>query len=255
MLSSRKARIAHAFDGANDYDAHATIQREVAARLATRIASLDVDVAAPALEIGCGTGFLTRALLKQWPDLPLIASDIAPAMLERTRELTGHNHSGLSYEVLDGEQINAPGRYGLIASSLAFQWFEDAAAAIDRMIGSLRPGGWLVFSTLIPGTFREWIKAQQEAGLPTLTRDFRDIPALTGSILRDCEVSANSYSLTEHHADGLSFLRGLKAIGAASRWNDAPSPAGALREAIRIFEQAGASVTYEIAEIVIRRAK
>lgn len=254
MLSSRKARITRAFDSAEDYDVHAVIQREVAKRLAQRIAALDIDAAAPALEIGCGTGFLTRTLIDQWPDLKLTASDIAPAMLKRTREVIGENPA-LRYELLDGEQLDTPGRYGLIASSLAFQWFEDAPAAIGRIVGSLRPGGWLAFATLIDGTFREWTSVQQLAGIPPLTRDFCDIAMLTGAIPQECELSTDRYSLTEQHADGLSFLRRLKAIGAASRWNEAPSPTGALREGIRRFERAGASVTYEIAEIVIRRRK
>jgi malonyl-CoA O-methyltransferase len=41
------------------------------------------------LEIGCGTGFLSEALLARLPAASLTATDIAPAMLERARQRLG----------------------------------------------------------------------------------------------------------------------------------------------------------------------
>lgn len=41
------------------------------------------------LEVGCGTGFLTQMLHEAWPEAELIATDIAPKMLERARNRVG----------------------------------------------------------------------------------------------------------------------------------------------------------------------
>jgi malonyl-CoA O-methyltransferase len=254
MTASRKARITHAFDRAADYESHAHVQRRVAKRLANQIAELDLDTTAPALEIGCGTGFLTSSLLDRRPDVLLTVSDLAPAMIARARRLVGER-ANVTYALIDGETIDATDHYGLIASSLAFQWFEEPTTAIDRIIAALKPGGWLAFSTLVAGSFREWRDAQKGAGLPGLTRRFPDISALIGSNPDIIEAATCHYSLTEQHPDGRSFLRSLKAIGAGTRWSGPAPSHAALREAIRLFEREGASITYEIAEVTIRRKK
>jgi malonyl-CoA O-methyltransferase len=253
MQPSRKARIARAFDRARQYESEAKIQQAVAAGLAERITSLSIDPLAPALEIGCGTGFLTRALLDSWPALSLTVNDIAPAMLDRTRASIGALPN-VTYHTGDGECLEAePGSYGLIASSLAFQWFEHPATAISRLSVMLRPGGSLAFSTLDAGSFREWRRAQMQAGLAALTRDYPDASSLAEAAPGNCSADVRRYSLKQSFADGLAFLRSLRAIGADARWEPAPSSAALLKRAVRLFEEQGVTISYEIAEIVIRR--
>ncbi len=256
MLPSRKARITNAFDRANGYDTHAIIQRDVVGRLAERIAALPIDPAMPALEIGCGTGFLTERLLETWPNLRLTISDIAPAMLDRARETIGERPN-ISYACIDGEQLDiAAGSIGLIASSLAFQWFETPAESVARMIKTLNPGGWLAFSTLVAGSFREWAEAQDKAGTAGLTRSYPETSVYRQIASGTCEVEIERYTLTEAHPDGLRFLQGLRSIGAGARWDSATPPSAVgLRRAIRLFEQHGARISYEIAQVVIRRVK
>lgn len=256
MLPTRKARITRAFDRADDYDTHAIIQRKVVDRLAQRISALPIDPAAPALEIGCGTGFLTERLLETWPDLPLTISDIAPVMLDRVRALIGERPN-ISYACMDGERLDiAPDSLGLIASSLAFQWFETPEESVCQMIETLRTGGWLVFSTLVAGSFREWADAQEKAGAAGLTRRYPEEAVYRNIAPETCEIEIDRYTLTETHPDGLRFLQGLRSIGAGARWDGAspPSTVG-LRRAIRLFEQQGATISYEIAEVLIRRVK
>jgi malonyl-CoA O-methyltransferase len=256
MNPSRKDRIARAFDGAADYEAHADVQRIVATRLADHILGLDLDPALPALEIGCGTGFLTKAMLDARPELRLIVSDIAPAMLDRARALIA-DRPNVSYALIDGEDLDiAPASLGLIASSLAFQWFENLQESVARMMGALAPGGWLAFSTLAAGSFREWTEAQRQAGLEGLTRDYPDYIIFAEIASGTCSVDVVRYSLSQPHTNAASFLRSLKAIGAHARWRDAaPSSAARLRHAMSLFERQGASISYEIAQVTIRREK
>jgi malonyl-CoA O-methyltransferase len=257
MQPSRKNRIVRAFDRAPAYDANALIQRTVADRLAARLQTLDLDLSTPALEIGCGTGFLTASLLDRWPDLSLTVSDIAPAMVDRAKNLIG-NRVNVRFAVIDGEKLDLDTEeLGLIVSSLAFQWFETPCESIDRLIDTLQPGGWLVFSTLAAGSFREWAGAQRQAGLDELTPDYPGA-ALFQQIADDHDAAADitQYSLSQRYPDGMAFLRSLKAIGAGARWGRAaPSSPAQLRNAIALFEQQGASISYEIAEIAIQRRK
>jgi malonyl-CoA O-methyltransferase len=140
----------------------------------------------------------------------------------------------------------------LIASSLAFQWFEEPASAIARLAGMLAPGGCLAFTTLVAGTFAEWTAALDAVGLTDVTRRYPRPDALVRQCKPDFHSEMVTYTLTEQHDSGMAFLRALRAIGAATSWDRTASPA-ALRRAIERFEQDGASVRYEIAEILIRR--
>jgi malonyl-CoA O-methyltransferase len=256
MSPSRKDRIMRAFDSAASYEVHADVQRIVAARLADQRLGLDFNSELPVLEIGCGTGFLTKMLLDARPDLQFTISDIAPAMLERTRILIG-DQPNLNYSRIDGEALQSPpSTFGLIASSLAFQWFETPRESIGYMIDALAPGGWLAFSTLASGSFREWSEAQREAGLDGLTRDYPDAAIFSEPIQTNCTVDIVRYSLSQPYSDGRSFLRSLKAIGAHARWRDVrPSSPAKLRHAMKLFERQGASISYEIAQVTIRRGK
>lgn len=254
MLPGRKSRIVDAFDRAQAYDSHAKIQRVAADRLANRIAALHVRKGGLALEIGCGTGFLSEALVTTRPDLDFTISDVAPAMLARAQRRLGPARPGLAYALIDGERPAAPpaGGWDLVASSLAFQWFEDPAASIATLVDMLAPGGWLAFSTLVAGSFAEWTAALESAGLPGVTRLYPEPEALVSRISGDASVDIETYPLDEVHDNGRAFLRSLKAIGAGTSWDRGANPA-ALRRAISAFDSAGASIRYNIAQIAVQR--
>src|SRR5262249_16742331 len=148
--SDMKAAVAAAFSAAAaTYDDGAEVQREVAERLALRIARLPLAQRARILEIGCGTGFLTRPLIRL--DVRgLIIGDIAPAMLARCEASLKDTAADttLRFVLMDGEDPQAVrGPFDLICASLAFQWFADLPAALARFAGLLVPGGHLAFAT------------------------------------------------------------------------------------------------------------
>lgn len=254
-MSVRKARMIRAFDRAHAYDEHAHIQAETADRLATRIAGLNIDTALPALEIGCGTGFLTERLLRDRPSLPLTVSDVAPAMVDRARQRLS-DRPNVSFAVIDGEDPGtAPeGGWGLIASSLAFQWFEQPRQSITRLTEQLASGGYLAFTTLAAGSFVEWQSALSACGLDNVLRRWPEENEIADFCPTGAEASIESYTLVERHSSARDFLRSLKAIGAETPWNGRVS-AGDLRRAMRAFERAGSAISYRIAEVVIRKGK
>jgi len=85
------------------YEQHAVIQREVAERL---IASLkpwrNIIPHGPIIEIGCGTGFVTRGLIKLFPNRTLEITDIAPEMVDFCRNKF-NNHENIEFNIFDGE--------------------------------------------------------------------------------------------------------------------------------------------------------
>ncbi len=240
---SHKSRIAAAFTRqAAAYDSVAAVQREVALRLARRAVSRLPAPPARILEIGCGTGLLSAELATAFPAARLLLTDISPAMLERTRARLGER---AEYRVVDGEHPEGmEGKFELIASSLAMQWFADLPGALARLSGLLAPGGRLCFATLGTGSFAEWRAAHAALGLPCGVHDYPEAapfpwpPGVTGAFAEEF--------LTEHHASGQAFARALKTLGAGEPTSGhRPLPAGAFRKVLHALH-GGFAVTYHV---------
>ena len=251
-MTAGRRKIARAFAGAREYDRHALVQRRVAKRLADRIAALPLPPAPRVLEIGCGTGFLTEALLARGIGGEWLVTDIAPEMVDRCRERLGEK-PGRRFAVLDGERgVVTEGSFDLICSSLALQWFDDAPAALHRMAGWLAPGGHCLVSTLGPGSFAEWRAAHAAEGLSAGTPSFAPVDAFS-ALGPEALIVEN---VIERHVDARAFLRAVKAIGAGTA-DPAHRPLSprALRRVMATFDRNGCEVTYEVVTCHLRRAR
>lgn len=240
-----KAAVAAAFSAAADtYDDGAEVQREVAERLALRIARLALPPRARILEIGCGTGFLTRALARI-DARELVITDIAPAMLARCRinVRDAAPDTAVEFLVMDGEDPRVAGPFDLICASLAFQWFADLPASLNRLAGLLAPGGHLAFATLAADSFQEWRAAHRTAGLEAAMHSY-PMPTVLSSMLPHIAITEDR--LQRRYADGVAFIEHLKQIGAHMPEDNRRLGPGALRSVLRRFES-GIDVTYHVA--------
>lgn len=239
--------VVDAFDRASHYDHAARVQAYAAARLADRIASAPPHATARILEVGCGTGLLSVALLDRLPGRHWLLTDIAPQMLARCTDRIGQRPD-VAYAILDGERPAADGRFDLICSSFTFQWFHNLAGAITGLRGLLAPGGRLIFATMADGSLREWDTAHRNAtGIGAAMGGYP-----TAAELRALGATVEIEPYVEQHADAATFLSGLRMIGARRpRDPRPPLPAPALRRAMMAFERGGARITYMIAYGVI----
>lgn len=244
MNAIHRRQVVEAFSAAADYDRHARVQRIVARALAARIAALPLPPAPRVLEIGCGTGFLTEALIEHGFATDGLITDISPEMVVRCRARVGEG-GGRRFAVLDGEYGTPEGRFDLVCSSLAMQWFDDHASAFARMRDWLLPGGQCIGTTLGAGSFAEWRRAHAAEGLEPGTPDFPPAESLTPQHI-------DRY--VDKHDSALDFMRSLKAIGAhtAAR-RHRPLPPSALRRVMRNFEADGGAVSYEVVTCHYRR--
>ncbi|WP_338879250.1 dethiobiotin synthase [Achromobacter veterisilvae] len=244
----RNARVGARFGAAaGRYDEHAPVQRIAAERLASDIALLPLPRFPRILEVGCGTGLLTRALARRLGSADWTVTDISPGMLaaaQRHPPLPGTSR----YQLLDGEHpLGLPGGYDLICSSLAVQWFSDLNAGLGRLAAMLAPGGCLAVATLADGTFREWRAAHLAAGLGAATPPYPAAAAIRPD-MGNLAGGVRSERLIHNHPDGLHFLKGLKGIGATTPApGSRPLSAAGLRRVLAAFDEQGASVTYHLA--------
>jgi ubiquinone/menaquinone biosynthesis C-methylase UbiE len=96
-----------------------------------------------ALDVGCGTGFLSLELAARGHRVSGI--DFAPAMLDRARRKAGERGLRVRFEEGDAENLAfAPGSFDLVISRHVLWTLPHPEAAIDEWLRVLRPGGRLV---------------------------------------------------------------------------------------------------------------
>jgi ubiquinone/menaquinone biosynthesis C-methylase UbiE len=90
------------------------------------------------LEIGCGTGQLTRRLAGRGLDITAI--DIGPAMIAGSQRNV--NDPKVAFQVSSFEDFQASQAFDLIVSATAFHWV-DPDLGLAKAADILRPSGWL----------------------------------------------------------------------------------------------------------------
>ncbi|MGC1377595.1 MAG: methyltransferase [Anaerolineales bacterium] len=88
------------------------------------------------VDLGCGTGELTRRLADLLPQSEVRGLDSSPAMLAQADSV---KRAGLTFELSD--QATLSGAWDLIVSNAALQWTENHQALIPHLYGRLAPGG------------------------------------------------------------------------------------------------------------------
>ncbi|OEJ69419.1 methyltransferase [Magnetovibrio blakemorei] len=219
MSKAHKARIAEAFSrSAQTYDQSAQTQDHVASHVAAIVLNNNINKNIQVLEIGCGTGALTRRLLAGIEGGTFFITDIAPDMLAMCQ--SAHDDPRARFACLDGEHLDLQGEtFDLIVSSLAVQWFGDLQAALERLALHLSPGGRLVFSTLGDKTFANWRATHTELGLRAGISGFVAPTDLARMWPKTGRGEVTEWMLPKRYEDALAFARALKDIGAHT-----PSP-------------------------------
>ncbi len=96
-----------------------------------------------ALDIGCGTGFLSLELAARGHRITGV--DFAPAMLALARQKAAERQMAIRFEEADAEQLPfAAASFDLAISRHLLWTLPHPEAAIDEWIRVLRPGGRLV---------------------------------------------------------------------------------------------------------------
>jgi malonyl-CoA O-methyltransferase len=143
---------------ARRYHASAHFQRQIAATLAER--TFDSIRPETILEVGCGTGFLTRLLVDRYPRAAIDAVDLSSEMICLARQnLPAAN---VRWHVDDMNRLDADRQIDLVASSTALHWGDPVDRLIQRLGQMLRPGGKMVAAVMTAGTLGELHRVRQE---------------------------------------------------------------------------------------------
>lgn len=145
------------------YDKNAIAQKKITEKLFSLIGDLSPE---NILEIGCGTGNLSKKLLELNP-VRLILNDICRNCTELLPQKLGEAVSVLPFENTnnrisflcgDAQDIikeTMPVKFNLIASASAIQWMEDQLQFLINCKGILAPDAIIAVSTFAPGNMHE----------------------------------------------------------------------------------------------------
>jgi len=136
LNNKNKIKIAESFGSASkSYDISARLQR----------------FSGKHLNLGSGTGFFTDVLASSYDQV--IGLDFSKKMLEFAKSCRNENIVWLEADAhkvpLQNETVD------FIYSNLVLQWCQPLDIAIKEMLRVLKPGGTIVFTTLVDGTLHE----------------------------------------------------------------------------------------------------
>lgn len=230
-------------EAALTYDQHAVFQKKAALRLVDLGASLIPQDLHQIHEIGCGTGFLTGAFLKKYPNAYIKATDVSTRMVKQC-QLKFPEASRLTFKVENGltPQMRS---VDMVAANLVFQWIPDLEKLFSLHYPRTR---FILFSTLLDGTFDMWIKACQKMGIQPGNQPFRTREQLRSSFGMCQEILFHEEKLTFFYKKPLEFLKSLKGVGAhQSPTGYTPQP---LFRVLKTFPE-GIEVTYNVAFVLL----
>lgn len=213
-VPAAKSDIAREFGRAsNTYEQASRLQRRMGDAMLARLTQQN---AAPLtiLDLGCGTGWFTRALQKRFPEAQIVGVDLSPGMIEKARSSSPES---IQWLTADAESLPfSADTFDLVFSNLMIQWCQHPGTVLAQCRRLLRPEGRLAISTLLDGTLWELKQAWSVAdpGQPHVNRFeqpeiWRDI---TGDVLTGSDFVTETIRLP--YDSPMALNRELKLLGA-----------------------------------------
>lgn len=158
MLNLIDKKIRQSFsDAALQYDVLTSMHQEIGRELVKKVLNENAQYI---LDIGMGTGRMTRALSFYFPESKVVGMDFADQMIEVARAKCE------KHLIVQANARALPFRkqtFDLLVSNLAFQWVDDLKAALDLCYEKMNQEGVLCITMFGKETFHELFEAMQAA--------------------------------------------------------------------------------------------
>lgn len=158
------------------YESQAVIQREIA-----KILAVDCRGFLDVLEIGCGTGFLTREIFSGNVPGNYFVNDLVGEAVENVAEYIAEHFSHTVVNRLQGdiEQLELPEALDAVVSASTLQWLADFESFSAKISRNLKRDGVFVFNTFGVNNLHQ-IKKLTGSGL-----DYYEVDELRSILLKN----------------------------------------------------------------------
>ena len=217
-MKNLKKKISNSFDkGSKFYEANANIQKIICIELINFFKKSTIQNKKikfeKALEIGCGSGFMTNQInqLQNFKKIHLI--DISKKMISKAKK--NLSKEKFSYEVEDFDNFKNYKIYDFIFSNMSLHWSENFSKLFFHLLDQMPAGGSLIFS--IPTSIKfEFDSLEIEDHLfEDLINQLPNVDFLENQIDKEKFIFLSSKKIfSEKFKKPLDFFLNLKNIGA-----------------------------------------
>lgn len=229
------------------YDEHAVVQRDMAEKLADYTFASCGEYYKKVLEIGCGTGFLTKHIMNDFKIKKLMINDISPEVIGYIEKIAPY----CNFLIGDMENIVFDTKFNIVTSNAAFQWAEDLQSMINRFYHVLEAEGVLAFTTFGEQNFEQITKISNRK---LMYKNIEELQPMFGDF--EVKILKEEVINLEFHSP-VDVLRHIKGIGAnamaAEFWTK-----GVLKDFDKKYREYfstanGVSLTYHPIYVVLRK--
>lgn len=156
-----------------EYDELSVVQRDICERLAEKLLlHTSQPLHGYGYEIGAGTGFLTKYMLKNYPQLKWYINDLVPEAETYIDPIVKQNEAqNVVYLWQDAEKMRLTKDVSLLVSSSAMQWFNSIEHYLDDIYPQISDGGVVAFSIFGQRNFHQVRESSGGIGLDYPTVD------------------------------------------------------------------------------------
>ena len=195
------------------------------------------------LDVGCGTGWTSAAMVRRFGVETLVGVDASEGMLEKFAAKLGEEFPDVAVELRheDVMEMTVPdGGFDAAVCAMALHWFPDKTAAIARMGRALRPGGVMGILTAGRGGEDAWRELLERVEAPAAWTDWfaqnqRDVDEIEADLLAaGLEPLDVWMERRRRHTDPDAFMARTRSVAAHLLGN----PPGGFSELDRRIERA-----------------
>lgn len=188
------------------YSENAVVQLELAKKLIEAVANIGTEYE-KILELGCGTGGLTREIVENLRYDKYFANDLIKKSKNYVTEIIPECH----FICGNAQKISLDTKFNLILSNAMFQWFKNLEKSIQHFSNMLEKDGILAFTTFSSENFKE---LKEIAGV---SLDYKTVGELQEILKKHFEVLYfHDYTRKLEFKSPLALLAHLKSTGVNS---------------------------------------
>lgn len=205
-----------------EYDELSVVQRDICERLAKKLLPhTPQPLHGNGYEIGAGTGFLTKYMLKNYPQLKWYINDLVAEAESFIEPMVKQSEArNVIYLWTDAEKMRLIGEVSLLVSSSAMQWFNSVEDYLEDIYPQMSDGGVVAFSIFGQRNFYQVRESSGGIGLdyPTVDEVVMWAERIGYEVLL-----ADDYQQTIYFEDPsavLSYIKqsGMNGNGSSKKW-------------------------------------